>query len=190
MCDYKELLKKYPSDSKLECEDIKEGIRNPLNQDEKKILIYRAILWKINRTINVSNELIERLFSLTNLSFEENEEQVIEVLKYLVNQKGIRLPMASTLMHFLNPNQFPVIDTRAYRAIMLWKNKKEYKFDIQNFSKQENVGKVYKEYVQLCREFYEEEISNREYNIDFFDIDKVLYMMDKKNKTLNGKEKE
>ena len=30
----------------------------------------------------------------------------------------------------------------------------------------------------------------REYNIDFFDIDKVLYMMDKKNKTLNGKEKE
>ena len=97
--------------------------------------------------------------------------------------------MASTLMHFLNPNQFPVIDTRAYRAIMLWKNKKEYKFDIQNFSKQENVGKVYKEYVQLCREFYEEEISNREYNIDFFDIDKVLYMMDKKNKTLNGKSK-
>lgn len=42
---------------------------------------------------------------------------VKQLLKKLLLTKGIRLPMASTILRFRNPNVFQIIDQRAYRFV-------------------------------------------------------------------------
>ncbi|MGY0646171.1 MAG: hypothetical protein ACW7DN_16505, partial [Paraglaciecola chathamensis] len=40
-----------------------------------------------------------------------------EVLEKLVLSQGIGFPMASSILKFINPDVFPIIDVRAYRAL-------------------------------------------------------------------------
>jgi hypothetical protein len=42
---------------------------------------------------------------------------VKEVIEKLVDSNGVGFPMASTILKFINPSVFPVIDVRAYRAL-------------------------------------------------------------------------
>lgn len=40
-----------------------------------------------------------------------------EILRKLLMTPGIRLPMASTILRFKNPNVYQIIDQRAYRFL-------------------------------------------------------------------------
>ena len=41
----------------------------------------------------------------------------IELLKELLNTKGIKIAIASTILRFKNPNIYQIIDQRVYRFI-------------------------------------------------------------------------
>jgi thermostable 8-oxoguanine DNA glycosylase len=75
-------------------------------------------LWKSDRTLNVSDETLAKLAELsakTNVTIDD--PIVKEVLEMLMDSQGIGLPMASSIIKFINPNVFPIIDIRAYRAL-------------------------------------------------------------------------
>lgn len=79
----------------------------------------RVSLWKSNRILSVSDETLAKL---NKLSVNENvtlrDPLVKEVIDALVLSQGIGFPMASAILKFINPNLFPIIDVRAYRALM------------------------------------------------------------------------
>lgn len=78
----------------------------------------RIALWKIDRVLDISDELIKKLDSLSkNKSANVYDEKVKEIIIELTNSNGIGFPMASAILKFLRPDIFPIIDIRAYRAI-------------------------------------------------------------------------
>jgi thermostable 8-oxoguanine DNA glycosylase len=91
-------------------------------------------------------------------------------------QKGIRLPMASTILHFKNPKIYQIIDQRVYRFIC----KKELKYSLSNLNEQINI---YLSYLDKLREVCER------LNLDFEHADRLFYATDKKYNSgikLNG----
>lgn len=84
----------------------------------------RISLWKINRVLEVSAELIEKLDYLAkDKSVSIYDDNVKKIIIDLTNSNGIGFPMASAILKFIRPDIFPIIDIRAYRAIF---NKKLY----------------------------------------------------------------
>jgi hypothetical protein len=74
-------------------------------------------LWKSDRTLNVSDETLAKLAKLSAKTHVTIDDPIVkEVLEMLVDSQGIGLPMASSILKFINPKVFPIIDVRAYRA--------------------------------------------------------------------------
>lgn len=63
-----------------------------------------------------------------------NKDKFKKCFNDLISSKGIKLAIASTILHFYNPDTFPIIDQRAYRELcseeMPQNIKKEKSFDI------------------------------------------------------------
>lgn len=79
----------------------------------------RIALWKIDRVLDVPEALLERLGDLAgDETLTHRSSKVKEVIDALVSQPGIGMPMASAILKFLRPDVFPIIDVRAYRALM------------------------------------------------------------------------
>ncbi len=141
--------------------------------DELRDIINEIVLWKLNRMVFVENST---LLELKDISIIETPEDVIRkdkdkvksLLTHLLESKGVRLPMASTFMHFFNPTVFPIIDQRAYRVIY----KKDYK---DPYSIKEKVN-TYIDYLQECLNYYNVYLKDK---IPFSEIDKYLYQLDK-----------
>jgi len=75
-------------------------------------------LWKSDRTLNVSDQTLEKLAELSVKMHVTIDDPIVkEVLEMLVDSQGIGLPMASSILKFINPKVFPIIDVRAYRAL-------------------------------------------------------------------------
>lgn len=75
------------------------------------------------------------------------------------------MPLASTILKFLRPDVFPIIDVRAYRALF---DKKIYTY-------------TYDKYIEYCKEIYKiRDIKG----IKLSEVDEQLYMFDKDK---NGK---
>lgn len=78
----------------------------------------RVSLWKSDRVLSVSKETLEALKELSaKKNVELREELVKNVIEKLVTSPGIGFPMASAILKFINPDVFPIIDVRAYRAL-------------------------------------------------------------------------
>ena len=79
--------------------------------DELRDIINEIVLWKLNRMVFVENST---LLELKDISIIETPEDVIRkdkdkvksLLTHLLESKGVRLPMASTFMHFFNLKKF------------------------------------------------------------------------------------
>ena len=128
----------------------------------------RVSLWKIDRVLEISDELIQRLDSLAkNKSPNIYDDSVKEIITDLTNSNGIGFPMASAILKFLRPDIFPIIDIRAYRAI----------FGKKLYYSQYTID-VYYNYV---KEIYS--ISDK-LKLPLDKIDEQLYEFDKKH---NGK---
>ncbi len=169
------ILNKYPQFSYEVCTEIKNQINN--NDLDFNAIINRIALWKLNRTIVIAEDLLPRIISLQDISsFEELIEKwndIADLLNNLINRngncRGIRLPMASTIFHFYNPNIFPIIDRRAYYAL--------FNTEFTDKMNKPIIGpNIYLEYILKCKEYYDLYIPNGE--IEFSDIDKFLYMVD------------
>jgi thermostable 8-oxoguanine DNA glycosylase len=95
-----------------------------------------------------------------------------EVLKVLLNVNGVDLPMASTILRFINPKVFQIIDRHAYRAIY------GEKYPFYQSTPAERKVSVYFDYIDNLIE-----LCNLK-GLTFTSIDRLLYIFDKKN---NGK---
>lgn len=110
--------------------------------------------------------------NLLNQISKEDKEINIDLTKKLLWKllatPGIRLPMASTILRFKNPNIYQIIDQRAYRFLV--------GIDLKNyFSNIEQQIEYYLEYLTELR------IKCEEKKIPFEKADKVLYQLDKEN---------
>ncbi len=130
-------------------------------------LINKIVLWKINRYAKLNEDTINLINSI---SLEENEidiEKTKKVLMALLNNSGIGIPMASTILRFRNSNIYQIIDQRAYRILY----GKELKLSV---TKTEENIETYLKYLEKLKAFC---ISSGK---NFAESDRFLYEKDKK----------
>lgn len=88
-----------------------------VNSGFNQELINEIVLWKINRYAEMSNEALNLINKVDQKTKFIESDLTGEILMELLNTKGIRLPMASTILRFRNPNIYQIIDQRVYRLI-------------------------------------------------------------------------
>ena len=168
--DYQEVLSRFTYDDGT---DIQNRISAVEARDyrENRDIINEIVLWKLNRRPQVTEELIDAIFSLKEIKTplqvltDEKTERVVEKL---LQTKGMQLPMASTVLHFYYPEIFPIIDQRAYREL--------YAMDYpKTMTKIPMLTELYLKYIKDCWEYQQEKCPE----IAFSQIDKVLYQLDK-----------
>jgi hypothetical protein len=101
---------------KEEKSNINEMLNNNsnLNMDH----IRRVALWKLNRVINIPDEILKELSKIAiDKDLKPRDKKSIDVIKELVKCEGIGFPMASTILKFIRPDIYPIIDIRAYRVL-------------------------------------------------------------------------
>ena len=129
-------------------------------------LINDIVLWKVNRYVKVSENIIAQILGVKSLKEREHRKSKV-VLSALLNLDGVDLPMASTILRFVNPQVFQIIDRHAYRAIY------ETKYPLYPATSLERKISVYFDYIdeliKLC-EFK---------GLQFSTIDRLLYIFDK-----------
>ena len=164
---YKEALKNYKYDAG---ENILNRIKSSSDEKEQLDIINMIILWKINRRAIINSKTIKELMNIKAINLdnlEENQDKLKKCFNDLIFSKGIHLAMASTILHFYNPDTFPIIDQRAYREL----HSKEMP---QNIKKKEAFD-IYYDYIFDCKKYWETNCKE----LNFSDIDKVLYQLDK-----------
>lgn len=144
-----------------------------IDGDFNQAIINEIVLWKVNRYVKLDDNTLASLNKIPNKG-RVNEELTKEVLKLLLNTKGIRLAMASTILRFKNPSFFQIIDQRVYRFI-----KGEVFKESTNVEKQ---IECYLEYLDDLKKVCQQK------GIDFSKSDRILYEIDKQfNKNISIK---
>lgn len=170
LMNYQDILNRFSYDdetkiidriSKAEKEDYRE------NQD----IINEIVLWKLNRRPQINEKVIEAIYKLEVIKTPIeaiDSELTRDVLMLLLNSRGMKLPMASTVLHFYYPDIFPIIDQRAYRELY----GKEYP---NTKGKNQKLIDLYVQYIIDCNNFHQEMCPE----IPFSKLDKILYQIDK-----------
>ena len=134
-------------------------------------LINDIVLWKVNRYVKVSDDVLEQIAELKVLIAGNHRKSKKEIAA-LMELDGVDLPMASTILRFINPKVFQIIDRHAYRAVY------GKKYPLYPSTPKERKISVYFDYIDqliiLC-------VTK---GLTFTTIDRALYVFDKKN---NGK---
>ena len=162
----KAALDDYKYDS---CDDIIKRIKNCNfeNQRENADIINEIVLWKTNRRPKVGNALVLEVEELSKDLTDYNKvadykDKIAKTYDELTKSKGVSAAMASTILKMFMPEALPIIDQRAYREI--------YGKDMPS----KVDGNAYFKYVEeVIKQF------NKESEIKFSDMDKVLYQRDK-----------
>lgn len=136
-------------------------------------IINEIVLWKINRIVCLPEDALTGLYDIKKIRSPEEarvekREEVENLLRKLINAKGVRLAMASAFLHFFNPNVFPIFDQRAYRVIF----KEDYKASL----KVEKNVQLYLEYLKKCIEYHRDKLER--HGIPFSQVDRYLYQLD------------
>ena len=94
-----------------------------------------------------------------------------EVLRALLSSPGIALPMASTILRFLNPKTFQIIDDRVYRIINPGKAKYPAKPIKINERYLKTSESIYFDYLDELQKHSSEKLP-------FASADRILYQLD------------
>ncbi|HBC99436.1 MAG TPA: hypothetical protein DC053_08880 [Lachnoclostridium sp.] len=94
----------------------------------------------------------------------------IDLLYDYLNKLGIKLAVASTILHFYYANIFPIIDQSSYREL----TGKEYPI-YSSKDRNKKYAELYINYIGMCFQFNMQECPD----ILFEFIDKILYQLDK-----------
>lgn len=103
---YKEALKNYKYDAG---ENILNRIKSSSDEKEQLDIINMIILWKINRRAIIDLGTIKELMDIKAINLDnlkENKDKLEKCFNDLISSKGIQLAMASTILHFYNPDTF------------------------------------------------------------------------------------
>jgi hypothetical protein len=142
-----------------------------LNPDDfNNEILYKIVLWKVSRFPYISLDLLSRLKSVAKIKPGDHKE-CQSLLSELLSTKGIALPMASTILRFLNPKAFQIIDDRAYRVLLPGEPK--YPTKPQKISKGylKKSTNIYFNYLSKLHE-----ISGK--RLPFEQADRILYQLD------------
>lgn len=169
---YEEALKNYKYDAG---ENILNRIKSSSDEKEQLDIINMIILWKINRRAIIDSKTIKELMNIKAINLdnlEENQDKLKKCFNDLIFSKGIHLAMASTILHFYNPDTFPIIDQRAYREL--------HSEEIPPQEMPQNIKKkdafdIYYKYIFDCKKYWENNCKES----NFSDIDRILYQLDK-----------
>ena len=120
--DYQEVLSRFTYDDGTDIRD-RALAADAGDYRENRDIINEIVLWKMNRRPQVTEELIDAIFSLkeikTPLQALENKNTA-KVVERLLQTKGMQLPMASTVLHFYYPEIFPLLTKEHIANFMLW----------------------------------------------------------------------
>ncbi|MGL5258753.1 MAG: hypothetical protein ACRC7V_01465 [Lachnospiraceae bacterium] len=170
--NYNDVLKRFKYESDV---NIKERIvaLDKENYRENRDIINSIVLWKLNRSIFITDETLDLLNQMDTMESPADivkKEKVSILIKQLLSSKGIKLAVASTILHFYYPNIFPIIDQRSYRELL--------NEEFPNYTSKDSVDKyttLYIDYILRCYEYNK----NNCPEIPFEYIDKILYQIDK-----------
>lgn len=111
--DTLDLLYNYnPEETKSLTEAANGNIQIDLN------LLRRIALWKLDRVLDVPDKTIQQLQTIAKKDdLRVDSAETRSLIGELIDCPGIGLPMASTILKFLRPDVFPIIDVRACRAL-------------------------------------------------------------------------
>lgn len=130
------------------------------------------VLWKLNRYAPFDKDLIEVLNSISQSTNEIDFENTKNVLRKLLNTRGVRIAMASTILRFRNPKIYQIIDQRVYRVI--YKDKVLISNSYVSTASIEKDIEIYIKYLEDLRSVC------KHLKIDFEEADRLLYMADRR----------
>jgi thermostable 8-oxoguanine DNA glycosylase len=131
------------------------------NQD----IINEIVLWKVNRYSLINKNTFSYLNKIRKTDRKIDEELTKKILEKLLATKGIRLPIASSILRFKNPSIYQIIDQRVYRLINNHELKLPYSI--------KNQIELYLNYLTQLRDICKNK------NIPFKKADRILYEIDK-----------
>lgn len=135
--------------------------------------IYKIVLWKLDRFPQITYEQVKKLKGLSRLNPKEHKKAK-ELLEDLLKTTGIALPMASTILRFVNPKVFQIIDDRAYRVAFPNATKRYPNKPIKiTDGYLANSTKIYFEYLDKLHLISSDKLP-------FHLADRILYQLDKK----------
>ena len=140
-------------------------------KQENRDIINSIVLWKINRQVDIGTKLFIAIKNLNIVpsTIESDEKDIKKIVCDLLQVKGVKIAMASTILKMFHPETFPIIDQRAYRELM-----GEDLPDYYGVSANRKYAELYFQYIIECHSYNKNVCPN----IKFDDIDKVLYQLD------------
>jgi hypothetical protein len=131
---------------------------------------YEIVLWKLNRFPRLAGGLLYELRTIAALKPREHK-RADRQLKALLQSPGIALPMASTVLRFLAPEVFQIIDDRVYRIVFPGRAKYP--------SKPSTPSNVYLEASVNIYFDYLDELHRQACDVlPFREADRILYQLD------------
>ena len=133
-----------------------------------EVKLLEIALWKVNRYINVSDDLIDLL---NRVKADPSHENATQALEFMLADEcfGIDLPMASTMLRFASPKHFQIVDQRVFRFIMPSDMVLNLRLGID-----QKIA-LYFDYLERFRSV------TQRYSIEFEKSDRILYLLDKRN---------
>ena len=160
--DIKIQLSEYNYEYQSELTKKLDSISGNFNQS----IINEIILWKVNRYAKIEDDTLIYLNQIKKSDRIIDISLTSKILEKLLLTKGIRLPIASSILRYKNSSIYQIIDQRVYRLI----NDCELKLP----SSIKNQIDLYLTYLAKLREICKNK------NIPFKDADRILYEIDKK----------
>jgi hypothetical protein len=144
-------------------------------------IINEIMLWKVNRYASVELEILALLNTIERESSIIDQEKTRIILNRLLGTKGIRLPVASTILRFINNKVYQILDQRVYRII-----NKDKVLDLEPCMKCNDLEGQIELYLNYLEDL---KMYCLKFDIPFDVADRVFYMADKrinKEKRLNN----
>ena len=142
------------------------------NDDFTQNTANEIVLWKVNRYANFDKKTLSLINSINPNDRKIDIDKTKEILKLLLNTKGVQLAMASTILRFRNEHIYQIIDQRVYRII--YPNEV---FPTSSYKNEENNNKAINIYLKYLSEL--KRVCDN-LNIPFEKSDRILYMADKR----------
>lgn len=126
--------------------------------------INEIVLWKVNRYAQLKPDTLALINAIPESGNVYDESKKKDVINALLAEHGVRLPMASTILRFRNPEIFQIIDQRVYRYLY---NK------LMPKTVSQQTADLYLQYLQDLQIFCEK------IGMNFIESDRLLYVADK-----------
>lgn len=128
-------------------------------------LINEIVLWKVNRYAKLEPKVLRLINQINHYSNALDIVLTEQILSELLNTKGIRLPMASTILRFKAPLIYQIYDQRVFRYLYGTEHKATT-----------IISKQIRTYIEYLKDLRK---ACNQHDIEFKFADRILYQADK-----------